>query len=95
MLPKNRIPIHPGEVLLEDFLKPLGVTEGELADHLAVPVQRMKALIRAEREVTPETAWLLAGALGTTPEFWLSLQAHHDLAHSRPRKAVRRLARMG
>lgn len=95
MLPKNRIPTHPGEILLEDFLKPLGVSQVALAEHLDIPVQRINELVRGKRGVTPETAWLLAGALGTTPEFWINLQANHDLVRNRPKKKVRRLAASG
>lgn len=95
MLPKNRIPTHPGEILLEDFLKPLGVSQVALAEHLDVPVQRINELVRGKRGVTPETAWLLAGALGTTPEFWINLQANHDLVRNRPKKKVRQLAAAG
>ena len=95
MLPKNRVPTHPGEVLLEDFLKPLGLTQVALADHLGIPVQRINELVRGKRGVTPQTAWLLAGALGTTPELWINLQASHDLARSRPKKKVRQLAEAG
>ena len=61
MLPKNRIPTHPGEVLSEEFLVPLGMTQVALAGHLGVPVQRINELVRGKRGVTPETAWLLAG----------------------------------
>ncbi|MGH9197284.1 MAG: HigA family addiction module antitoxin [Acidimicrobiia bacterium] len=92
MLPKKRIPTHPGEIVLEDFLKPLGVSQVALAEHLDIPVQRINELIRGRRVVTPETAWLLAGALGTTPEFWINLQANHDLVRNRPKKKVRQLA---
>lgn len=95
MLPKNRVPTHPGEVLLEDFLKPLGITQVALADHLDIPVQRINELVRGKRGVTPETAWLLASALGTTPELWLNLQTNHDLVRTRPRKKVRQLAAAG
>ena len=95
MLPKNRIPTHPGEILLEDFLKPLGVSQVALAEHLDIPVQRINELVRGKRGVTPETAWLLAGALGTTPEFWVNLQANHDLVRNRPKKRVRQLAAAG
>ena len=91
MLPKNRVPTHPGEVLLEDFLKPLGITQVALAEHLDIPVQRINELVRGKRGVTPETAWLLASALGTTPELWLNLQANHDLVRTRPEKTVRQL----
>ena len=95
MLPRNRIPTHPGEILLEDFLKPFGVSQVALAEHLDIPVQRINELVRGKRGVTPETAWLLAGALGTTPEFWINLQANHDLARNRPTKKVRQLAAAG
>ena len=92
MLPNKRVPTHPGEILSEEFLKPLGLTQVALAEHLDVPIQRINELIRGKRGVTPETAWLLAGALGTTPEFWLNLQANHDLAKVRPRRRVRQLS---
>lgn len=95
MLPKYRVPSHPGEVLAEEFLAPMGLTQVGLARHLGVPVQRVNELIRGKRGVTPETAWLLAQALGTTPEFWSNLQTAHDLAKNRPAHAVRRLAAAG
>jgi antitoxin HigA-1 len=91
MLPENRIPTHPGEVLSEEFLKPLGVTQVALAMHLGVPVQRINELVRGKRGVTPGTAWLLAGAFDTTPDFWINLQTAHDLAVTRPTQAVRQL----
>jgi len=93
MIPSNRTPTHPGEILHEEFLSPLGVTQVALAEHVGVSVQRVNELVRGKRGVTPETAWLLAQAFDTTPEFWLNLQATYDLARSRPTKAVRRLAR--
>jgi addiction module HigA family antidote len=93
MQPQNRIPTHPGEVLLEEFLVPLGQTQVALAEHLGVPVQRINELVRGKRGVTPETAWLLAQALNTTPEFWLNLQSAYDLARNRPARAVPRLRR--
>jgi addiction module HigA family antidote len=93
MLPSKRTPTHPGEILLEEFLKPLGVTQVALAEHLEVPTQRINELVRGKRGVTPETAWLLAGALGTTPDFWINLQSAHDLAISRPTKTIRQLQR--
>lgn len=93
MLPKKRIPTHPGEVLIEEFLEPMGVTQVALAAHLGVPVQRINELVRAKRGVTPETAWLLAGAFGTTPEFWLALQTNYDLARARPTRIIQRLAK--
>lgn len=93
MQPSNRTPTHPGEILREEFLVPLGQTQVALAAHLGVPVQRVNELVRGKRGVTPETAWLLSQALNTTPEFWLNLQAAFDLATSRPAKKVRRLKR--
>jgi len=95
MLPKNRTPTHPGEILLEEFLKPLGVTQVAFARHIGVSVQRVNELIRGKRGITPETAWLLAQALGTTPQFWVNLQTNHDLAANRPRKTIRKLRRVG
>lgn len=88
MLPQNRIPTHPGVVLLEEFLDPLGLTQVELARHLGVPNQRINEVVRGKRGVTPETAWLLSQAFDTSPEFWMNLQANHDLAVNRPQEAV-------
>lgn len=95
MLPKHRTPTHPGKILLEEFLKPLGVTQVAFARHIGVSVQRVNELVRGKRGITPETAWLLAQALGTTPQFWVNLQTNHDLAASRPRKTIRKLRRVG
>ena len=91
MQPRNRVPTHPGEILLEEFLRPIGQTQVALAAHVGVPVQRINELVRGKRGVTPETAWLLSQALGTSPEFWLNLQSSYDLARTRPRKALRKL----
>jgi addiction module HigA family antidote len=95
MHPKNRIPTHPGVILREEFLDPMGVTQVDLAAHLGVPLQRVNEIVRGRRGVSAETAWLLAGALGTTPEFWTNLQAQHDLAASKPERSVKRLRRTG
>ena len=95
MIPKHRIPRHPGEILLEEFLLPLGLTQVRFARHLRITPQRVSRIVRGERGITPETAWLLAQALGTSPEFWVSLQSAHDLAATRPSRrlaAVRRKA---
>jgi addiction module HigA family antidote len=93
MQPENRVPTHPGEILREEFLVPLGQTQVALAAHLRVPLQRINELVRGKRGVTPETAWLLAQALNTTPEFWLNLQAAHDLALNRPGRKVPKFRR--
>ena len=73
MIPKNRVPTHPGEILAEEFLRPLGVTQVELASHIGVPVQRVNEIVRGKRGVTPSTAWLLAEAFETTPQFWRAI----------------------
>jgi addiction module HigA family antidote len=91
MIPENRIPTHPGVILIQEFLTPLGISQVAFAAHLGVPVQRINELIRGKRGVTPETAWLLSEALNTTPEFWINLQAAYDLARSRPSEPVKRL----
>jgi addiction module HigA family antidote len=93
MLPENRIPTHPGEILREEFLRPLGLTQVALAEHVGVSVQRINEIVRGKRGVTPETAWLLAGAFGTTPDFWINLQTAHDLAVTRPAMGVPQLAK--
>ena len=94
-LPTHRPPTHPGEILLEEFLTPLGVTQVAFAAHIGVPLQRVNEIVRGKRGVSAETAWLFAGALGTTPEFWSNLQTAHDLAVSRPARPVRRLRNTG
>jgi antitoxin HigA-1 len=95
MIPENRIPTHPGVVLSQEFLAPLGLSQVALAAHLSVPVQRINELVRGKRGITPETAWLLAQALNTTPEFWINLQSAYDLARCRPAQAVEHLAKVG
>jgi addiction module HigA family antidote len=91
MIPENRIPTHPGVVLEEEFLAPMGLTQVALAKHLGISTQRINELIRGKRGVTPETAWLLAGAFGTTPQFWLNLQTNYDLSVNRPDRAIQPL----
>ncbi|MDX1416847.1 MAG: HigA family addiction module antitoxin [Candidatus Promineifilaceae bacterium] len=91
MIPENRIPTHPGEILLEEFLKPLDLTQVALARHLDIPTQRVNEIVRGKRGITPETAWLFSQAFGTTPQFWLNLQMQHDLALNRPAHQVRRI----
>jgi addiction module HigA family antidote len=95
MLPENRIPTHPGEILQEQFLEPLGLSQVALAAHLGVPVQRINEIVRGKRGVTPETAWFLSQAFNTTPEFWINLQANHDLALNRPERSIPRLRKAG
>lgn len=91
MLPTNRTTTHPGQILLLEYLEPLGVSQAEFARHLGVPIQRVNELIRGKRGVTPETAWLLSASLGTTPEFWMNLQVGYELTSVDPPKGIKRL----
>ncbi|MEP7332953.1 MAG: HigA family addiction module antitoxin [Terracoccus sp.] len=72
-------PIHPGEVLLEEFLEPLGVTQHHLAVSLGVPPRRINEIVHGKRRVTADTALRLARYFGTTDRFWLNLQTRYDL----------------
>lgn len=95
MQPKHRTPSHPGQILLNEFLEPLGVTQVDFAAHIGVPIQRVNEIVRGKRGISSETAWLFAGALGTTPEFWLNLQTAHDLVACKPTRNIGRLKRTG
>jgi addiction module HigA family antidote len=77
--PKVIPPIHPGETLREDFLKPLGLSANRLAMELLVPVTRINDIIRCKRAITADTALRLARYFGTTPQFWMNLQANYEL----------------
>ena len=92
MIPENRLPTHPGEILREEFLRPLRMSQVAFAAHLGVPLQRVNEIVRGKRAITPETAWLFAEAFGTTPEFWLNLQANFDLVQHHPLRQVKRIA---
>lgn len=72
-------PIHPGEILREEFLEPLGLSAHALAQALRVPAPRVNDIVRERRSVTPDTALRLARHFGTTAQFWLNLQASYDL----------------
>ena len=74
MVAKSRKSTHPGEILLEEFLKPLGMSQVELAGKMGVPIQRVNTLINGKRDMTAETAVLLSRVLKTTSEFWMNLQ---------------------
>lgn len=78
-------PTHPGEVLREDFLKPLGLSQYALAKALGVPQIRISEIVNARRAVTPDTALRLARYFGTSAEFWIGMQATHDLESARDR----------
>ena len=81
-------PIHPGEVLKEDFLKPLALSQYMLAKALGVPQIRISQIVNGKRAVTPDTALRLARYFGTTPELWLGMQMTYDLEKARDEHAA-------
>jgi len=78
-IPTNRIPTHPGEMLVEEFLTPMKITQRELAKAIHVPYQRVNELVNGKRGVTPSTALRLARFFGVSPDYWLNLQTRWDL----------------
>lgn len=88
MIPKYRLPVHPGEVLLEEFIIPRKISQMELARKIKVPIQRVNTLINGKRDMSPETAILLARFLKTSPEFWMNLQTQRDLAIAQHKMAL-------
>ena len=87
-IPTHRAPTHPGEILLEEFLKPMGITQRMLAEALHMPYQRINEIVHGKRGITPATALRLASYFGTTPEFWLNLQQTWDLYHAYRKEAA-------
>ena len=83
MIPKNRRHSHPGEILLEEFLKPISMSQVELARRMGVPIQRVNTLINGKRDMTAETALLLSRVFNNSPEFWMNLQVACDLYDAR------------
>ncbi len=75
--------IHPGEILIEEFMKPLGVTQNRLARDIDVPVSRISAIVKGERAITADTALRLARFFGTSADMWMTLQSEHDLRAAR------------
>lgn len=76
---KKMKPIHPGEILLEDFLKPMGISQYRLAKDTNVPARRINEIVQGKRSITADTALRLARFFGTSPELWINLQAHYEL----------------
>lgn len=72
-------PVHPGEVLLEEFLSPMGLSQNRLALDIRVPARRINEIVQGKRRLTPDTALRLARYFGMSPEFWLGLQLDYDL----------------
>jgi antitoxin HigA-1 len=80
-IPTNRPPTHPGEMLLTEFLEPMGLTQKQLADKLHLPYQRINEIVNGKRGVTPSTALRLARFFGMSSDFWMNLQLRWDLYH--------------
>lgn len=78
-VPTHRSPTHPGEMLLEEFLLPMGLTQRQLADAIKVPYQRVNDLVNGRRNLTPSSALRLAKFFGNSPGFWMNLQQRWDL----------------
>jgi len=93
-LPKNRPPTHPGEILREDFLVPLGMTQSDLAEKIDVSYPRINEIINGKRGITPDTALRLAQLFGTTAEFWLNGQRNWDLWHAMKSPEARKIRRI-
>ena len=81
-VPTHRAPTHPGEMLLEEFLLPMGLTQRKLAKAIHVPYQRVNEIVNSRRGITPSTALRLGKFLGMSPGFWLKLQLRWDLYHA-------------
>jgi len=100
--PKGMLPpVHPGEILLEEFMVPHGLSQYRIAKDIGVPPRRINQIVHGKRAITADTALRLSRYLGTTDRFWLNLQARYDLEVEKDRlgdrleKEVRRLARVG
>ena len=85
-IPTDRVPTHPGEMLLQEFLIPGGLTQRELANAIRVPYQRVNELINGRRGITPSTALRLARYFDVSPVYWLNLQTRWDLYHAQQRE---------
>ncbi len=94
-IPTHREPTHPGEMLLEEFLKPMELSQRELSNGIRVPYQRVNELINRRRGITPATALRLAKYFGNTPGFWMNLQLRWELYHAQQSEAdaLRRIRR--
>jgi len=95
MIPSNRIATHPGTILLKEFIEPLGLSQKAVAAHIGISIQRINEIARGKRGISPDTAWLFSEAFNTSPEFWLNLQATHDLSRHKPEKHVQPLVAIG
>ena len=101
MAPRKLPPVHPGEILLEEFLKPLGVSQYRLAKDVSVPPRRINEIVRGGRAITADTALRLARFFGTSERFWMNLQTRYELELEKDRlgdrleREIRVLAKSG
>lgn len=72
-------PVHPGEILMEEFLKPMGISQYRLAHNISVPARRINEIVHGTRRITADTALRLGRYFGMSPQFWINLQSHYDL----------------
>jgi len=86
-IPTNRMPTHPGEMLLEEFLKPMGISQKYLSVAIHVPFQRINELVNGKRGITPSTALRFSRFFGNTPDFWMNLQQRWDLYWAKTKEA--------
>jgi antitoxin HigA-1 len=93
-VPENRAPTHPGEMLLEEFIKPLGISQTELAEWIGVSFPRLNELIHAKRGMTPDTALRLEQVFGMAAQAWLNLQTAWDLYHAKHSPAAKQIERI-
>jgi len=84
-------PVHPGEILLEEFMKPLGISQNRLARNLKVPPRRINEIVHGKRGITIDTALRLARHFGTSVEFWINLQTHYELEVAEDNKLMDRI----
>jgi addiction module HigA family antidote len=89
MAPTKLASVHPGEILLEEFLVPMGITQYRLAKDISVPPRRINEIVHGERDITADTALRLARYFGTSERFWLNLQARYDLEREKDRLGKR------
>ncbi len=90
MIPEKGVTLHPGEMLSEEYLKPMGITQAAFGRHIGMDVASLSALINGKRNVTPTLAIKIGMALGMSPEFWNNLQAMHDLTKTREMLRVKK-----
>jgi antitoxin HigA-1 len=96
-IPANRAPVHPGEVLREEFLEPTGLSQVDLAARLAIPFQRVNMIVNEKRAVTPDTALRLSKLFDTTVDFWMNLQMARDVyeaAHAPGAQSIQKIERL-